>query len=69
MNLRLLSLALTLSLLTACASLPETPPTRSEVVGSYYMGDGLGYAVYLALHDDGRYAGSSSGCLGTFGET
>ncbi|UNP28859.1 hypothetical protein [Lysobacter gummosus] len=62
-----LILSCALLALTACASFPNAPVAKQDVVGSYYSGNGLGKAVSLDLKADGSYAGSWDSCMGVFG--
>ncbi len=50
---------------------PTTLPTGDLVdrtlVAEYYSGDGLGYNLHLALHEDGTFTCKWTGCLGDYG--
>ena len=48
-------------------SLRAEPPTPSQLAGSYYRGDHLGYNLILDLAPAGTYIATWSGCLGTYG--
>jgi hypothetical protein len=39
----------------------------SDIVGDYYVGDGLGYNIHLHLGADASYDATWTGCLGVYG--
>ena len=51
-------------LLSACTSSPSAPervPSRSELIGEFWMGDGLGVCQGIDLRDDGTYKATLCG--------
>jgi hypothetical protein len=38
-----------------------------QLIGEYYVGDGLGYNLYLVLKDGGKFECTWRGCLGAYG--
>jgi len=59
------TLALTL---VGCATDATVRATASDLPGTYYSGDGLGYNVTVVLRADGTFKSDWQGCLGLYGE-
>jgi hypothetical protein len=47
----------------------KPPKDVSELPGTYYRGDGLGYNISLDLEQDQTYSAVLSGCLGEYGRS
>lgn len=49
--------------------LPEAATVDANLVGDYYMGDGLGVNQRLTLKPNGKFHCNWTGCLGDYGST